>query len=119
MGAHKDLEVWQKNIDSVKDIYICTRSYSKEELFGLVFQIRRSVVSIPSNIVEGFSRGLKKECEHFVYTALGSASELETRLIISKELDFLENVLYCKLSSLFNEVIKMLSSLINLIKIKG
>lgn len=89
MALHKNLTVWKKRIELVKLIYLNTKSYPKEELFGLVSQIRRSVVSIPSNIAEGYGRGSKKECEHFLYIALGSASELETQLIISNELEYL------------------------------
>jgi len=119
MGTHKDLIVWQKSICLVKQIYVETKIFPKEELFGLISQMRRSSVSIASNIAEGYGRGSKKECEHFIYIALGSASELETQLIISKELDYIENVRFQNLSFLVNEIIKMLSSLINSIKLKN
>lgn len=119
MGTHKDLKVWQKSINLVKLIYVETKSFPKEELFGLVSQMRRSAVSIPSNIAEGFGRSSRKECEHFSYIALGSASELETQLIISKELDYIENEKYLSLSFLLNEIIKMLSALINSMKSKN
>lgn len=116
IGLHKDLIVWQKSIVLVKAIYVNTQSFPKEELFGLVSQIRRAVVSIPSNIAEGYGRGSKKECERFLYIALGSAAELETQLIISKELNYISSEKYEISDSLLNEIIKMLSSLINSLK---
>ncbi|GAB6010121.1 four helix bundle protein [Dysgonomonas reticulitermitis] len=116
MGTHKDLIVWQKSISLVKQIYLETKSFPNEELFGLVSQMRRSSVSVPSNIAEGFGRGSKKECTHFVYIALGSASELETQIIISRELEYLSEIVYQTLNALLNEIIKMLSALINSLK---
>jgi len=116
MGTHKDLIVWQKSIHLVKVVYVETKSFPKEELFGLVSQMRKSAVSIPSNIAEGFGRGSKKECEHFAYIALGSASELETQFIISKELDYINEYNFATMSSLLNEIIKMLSALIASLK---
>lgn len=116
MGTHKDLIVWQKSISLVKQIYVETKSFPNEELFGLVSQMRRSSISVPSNIAEGFGRGSKKECTHFVYIALGSASELETQIIISRELEYLPEIVYQTLNALLNEIIKMLSALINSLK---
>jgi len=116
MGTHKDLIVWKESIDFVKNIYTETKHFPNEELFGLVSQMRRSAVSIPSNIAEGYGRQSKKECERFAYIALGSASELETQLIISKELNYLEESVLIRMDSSLNEIIKMLSSLINSMK---
>ncbi|MDH6307784.1 four helix bundle protein [Dysgonomonas sp. PFB1-18] len=89
MDSHKNLIVWQKSIDLVKLVYEGVQSYPKEEIFGLVSQIKRAVISIPSNIAEGFGRGSKKDCKRFIHIALGSAIELDTQMIISKELGFL------------------------------
>jgi four helix bundle protein len=116
MKTHKDLIVWQKGIELVKSVYLQTNTFPKEELYGLTSQIRRSVVSIPSNIAEGCGRRSDKELIQFLYIALGSASELETQLIISKELSFMNNESFEKLSSLNNEVIKLLSALLNSLK---
>jgi four helix bundle protein len=116
MGTHKDLTVWQKSISLVKQIYVETKSFPNEELFGLVSQMRRSSISIPSNIAEGHGRGTIKERMHFIYIALGSASELETQLIISKELEYLSETIFLSLSSLLGEIIRMLSALINSLK---
>lgn len=83
----KDLQMWQKGIEIVKDVYILTKAFPKEELYGLVSQTRRASLSIPSNIAEGFKRQHNKEFKQFLHIVLGSAAELETQLIISKELE--------------------------------
>ena len=84
----QDLRIWQKGIEVVKDIYILTKKFPKEELYGLTSQMRRSAVSIPSNIAEGFRRYHNKEYKQFLYIALGSCAELETQIIIANELDY-------------------------------
>ena len=89
MNSHKDLKVWQKSMDFVVEVYKVTRKYPKEEVFGIVSQMRRSALSIPSNIAEGYGRLYDKETMKFLSNALGSASELETQILISKDLGFL------------------------------
>ncbi len=112
MVTHKDLKVWQKAIQLVTLIYNCTKFFPKEEMFGLVSQIRRASVSIPSNIAEGYGRMSNKELTHFLFISLGSASELETQLIIAKKLDFIAEQDFKQLYELNEEIIKMLSALI-------
>ena len=85
MKNHKDLLVWQKSIALVKELYVETASFPKEEIYGITSQIRRAAVSIPSNISEGYGRGHDREIIHFLYIALGSASEVETQIILCKE----------------------------------
>ena len=85
----QDLRIWQTGIEVVKDIYILTKKFPKEELYGLTSQMRRSAVSIPSNIAEGFRRYHNKEYKQFLYIALGSCAELETQIIIANELDYI------------------------------
>ena len=85
----QDLRIWQIEKKVVKDIYILTKKFPKEELYGLTSQIRRSAVSIPSNIAEGFRRYHNKEYKQFLYIALGSCAELETQIIIANELDYI------------------------------
>lgn len=116
MGVHKDLQVWQKGIELVKLVYANTQMFPKEELFGLVSQMRRAAISIPSNIAEGYGRCSSKECERFLYISLGSVSELETQLIISKELGYIDSNIYQSLDNLINQIIKMLSALIKSLK---
>lgn len=89
LKTHKDLDVWKESIDLAKDMYKLTGQFPKEELYNLTSQIRRCAVSIPSNIAEGAARKSKKEFINFLYVALGSCAELETQLIISKELGFI------------------------------
>ena len=112
MNSHKDLVVWQKSMDHVMHIYGITREYPKDELFGIVSQMRRAAVSIPSNIAEGYGRIYNKETAKFLSNALGSATELEAQLIISKDLGFLTIENAELLLGENAEVIRMLSSLI-------
>ena len=116
MTSHKDLKVWIKGIELVKSIYEITKLFPSNEQFGLTSQMRRAAVSIPSNTAEGCGRNSDKELIHFLYISLGSADELETQIIISKELGFLENEKSEQLQSLIFEIIKMTSSLIKSIK---
>lgn len=89
MVTHKDLRVWQQSIDLVTSVYLLTKNYPKEELFGLVSQMRRAVVSIPSNIAEGYARGTDKEKLHFLRISSGSMSELETQVMVSHNLGYM------------------------------
>ena len=112
MTTHKDLIVWQKSMQLVVLIYKITKSFPKDELFGLVSQMRRAVVSIPSNIAEGHGRCSNKELVRFLFISLGSSSELETQLIISKNLDLMNDENSKQLLLLNEEVRKMLVALI-------
>jgi four helix bundle protein len=88
LKTHKDLDVWKLGIELVKNGYIMTKNFPRNEQYGLVSQLRKSAVYIPSNLAEGAARSSKREYIQFLYIALGSLSELETQLIIAKELDF-------------------------------
>ena len=88
MRTHRDLEVWKKSIELVTEIYSLTKSFPKEEQYGLTNQLRRCAVSIPSNIAEGAARNTQKDFNHFLAIALGSIAELETQLIISRNLNY-------------------------------
>ncbi len=87
MGGYQELKVWQTGIEITKAAYKLTSKFPKEERYGLISQIRRCAVSIPSNIAEGHSRESKRELARFASIARGSLAELETQLIIAK-LDF-------------------------------
>ena len=113
MRKHKDLIVWQKSIFLVQRLYEITRMFPKDEIYGITSQMRRAAVSIPSNIAEGFGRGHDRELLHFLYISLGSASELETQLVICRNIHYLQNEQFDELSNLNSEIIRMLSSLIN------
>jgi four helix bundle protein len=87
--SFRDLNIWQKGIDLVKDIYKETQNFPREELYGLTNQIRRAAISIPSNIAEGHIRQHRAEFKQFLSVALGSLAELETQGVISKELYYM------------------------------
>ncbi|MDR0799299.1 MAG: four helix bundle protein [Dysgonamonadaceae bacterium] len=110
--THKDLIVWKKSMHLVKLIYQQTKNFPKDEIYGLVSQMRRAAVSIPSNIAEGHGRCSYKELVRFLFIALGSSSELETQLIIAYELEFIQEANYMEVMNLNDEVRKMLVSLI-------
>ena len=80
----------KKSVDFVTDVYQITNTFPNHELYGIVNQIRRAAVSIPSNIAEGAARKHKKEFVHYLHVALGSMAELETQLIISQKLNYLD-----------------------------
>lgn len=111
MHQFKELAVWQKAVSLATDVYSYTKNFPSEEKFGLTSQIRRSVVSISSNIAEGAGRKSKKEFKHFLDIAYGSASELETQLLIAQNLSFLKREDYKILSERINEIQKMIYSL--------
>ena len=112
MKSHKDLLVWQKSMELVTNVYVATRSFPKDEIFGIVSQMRRAAVSIPSNISEGYGRLYEKETVKFLSNALGSATELETQMIISRNLSFLPVEDATELIMNIQEIIRMLSALI-------
>jgi len=109
----QDLRIWQIGIEVVKDIYILTKKLPKEELYGLTSQMRRSAVSIPSNIVEGFRRYHNKEYKQFLYITLGSCAELETQIIIANELDYINETNKTELIEMIKYICRMTVKLIN------
>ncbi len=110
-GSYENLIVWQKSIVLVKMIYNISKKFPNEEKFGLISQIRRAAVSIPSNIAEGQARRTTPDYVRFVSMAEGSLAEVETQLIISIELDFCSKESSSECFSLMLEIRKMLSSL--------
>ena len=110
--SFKDLRIWQKGIEIVSDIYILTKKFPKEELFSLTSQLRRSAISIPSNIAEGFKRFHNKEYKQFLFITLGSCAELETQIIIAKELKYINKNEEEKLVEKLDHICRMTSSLI-------
>lgn len=116
MTSYKELIVWQKSVKLSLLVYRITREFPKDELYGIVSQLRRCAVSIPSNIAEGYSRRRKMEFLQFLHVAYGSAAELETQLLISKELGYLSDRNFTEANSLLIEVMKMLNALILKVK---
>ena len=107
LQSYKELIVWQKSVDLVERIYILTAEFPKEEIYGLVSQMRRAAVSIPSNIAEGQRRKDIPEYLQFLRIADASSAELETQIIIAKRL--YPKLDYSKVNSLLEEVQKMLN----------
>ncbi len=114
--TYKDLIVWQKAMELVVEIYSLTEKFPKEELYGLVSQVRRSAISIPSNIAEGRLRGYRKEFRQFLLNAYGSGGELETQIELAKKLPRMESLDYIKVDNLLVEVMKMLNKIISKLK---
>lgn len=108
--SYKDLTVWQRSMELVKEIYEVTSKFPKDEIYGLSIQMRRAAVSIPSNIAEGHLRKNLKEYLQFLRVAYTSSAELETQLIIAK--DLYQNLNYKQAESLLEEVQKMLNVMI-------
>ncbi|OGH59489.1 MAG: four helix bundle protein [Candidatus Magasanikbacteria bacterium RIFCSPHIGHO2_01_FULL_33_34] len=108
MNTYRELIVWQKSIELVIEIYKLTNLFPTEEKFGLISQMKRCSISIPSNIAEGYARKNKKENAHFINISFGSATELETQIIISKKLNFINNNQWEKVDQLLLEVLRML-----------
>lgn len=107
----KDLIVWQKSRQLVKSIYLLTRSFPSEEKFGLISQMRRAAVSIPSNIAEGQARRTTPDFIRFISNGEGSLAELETQVILSADLEFCKNEDLFDIFSLMEEIRKMLNAL--------
>lgn len=116
MSGFKELKVWNLSMDLVQKVYQDTNAFPSNETYGLVSQIRRSAVSIPSNIAEGSSRSYAKEFIQFLYIAQGSLSELDTQLIISTRLGFISNYETYEVS--FKQIRSMISGLIKSLQSK-
>jgi four helix bundle protein len=104
----RDLEVWQKAHQFALNIYVITKKFPVEEKFGLISQIRRAVISVPANIVEGFKRRGVKDSLHFYTIAEASLEEVRYYLIFSQDLKYISSEIYKKLESQAEETAKML-----------
>lgn len=113
MRDFKGLEVWRRSHILTLKIYELTRRFPKEELFGLTSQLRRATSSIPTNIAEGAGRGSDKDFARFIQIAIGSNSEVEYQLILTKDLGYIQQVDY---DLLCNEVVEIRKMLISFIK---
>ena len=116
MKDFRTLKVWQKSHSLSLLVYKITEKFPKEELFGITSQLRRAVVSIPTNLAEGSGRGSDKDFKRFVQIAMGSASESEYLILLSKDLGYFSEENYGNLLVKIQEVKKMLSSLISKLK---
>ncbi|MAQ75832.1 MAG: four helix bundle protein [Aquimarina sp.] len=116
MSTFRDLKIWQKSMQLVTSVYLETKDFPKEEIYGLTSQIRRAAISIPSNISEGFGRKGKNDYLKFLNIAMSSLFELQTQLEISKNLLFISEKTFDNLFQDSREIERMLSSYINKIK---
>lgn len=114
--SYKELIVWQKSIKLVKEIFLLTDKFPKSELYGLISQMRRAAVAIPSNIAEGYGGKSSKEYSQYYSISYGSSLELETQIIISKDLAFTLPENFGKVDLLLDEVCRMLNSMISQMK---
>lgn len=112
MKDYKKLNVWHKAHENVLNVYRLTKNFPKEEQFGLISQLRRAIISVANNIVEGCGKHTEKDFVNFLQIALGSCQESEYLLMLSFELEYLKKSDYDKISSQVGEVKAMLISLI-------
>ena len=109
---YKELKVWEKAYKLCLDIYTVTKRFPKEEIYGLTSQIRRSAVSIPSNIAEEYGRKTTSEYGRFLYIAYGSVCELETQTMVSGDLDYMKKEKFQELREELGDVERMLKAMI-------
>lgn len=111
MRPHQKLEAWSKSIELVTEVYKRSEHFPKEERYGLTGQIRRAAVSIPANIAEGAGRRSQKEFLHFLSNSQGSASELETELIIANNLGYLDEASFARLIGQLERIGRLITGL--------
>ena len=116
--THKDLDVWKNSINFVTEIYKLTGNFPKEEIYCISNQMRRAAVSIPSNIAEGAGRKHNKEFIQFLHIAMGSSSELETQIFISKNLNYISEEQMNTILEKLYDIRKMLSGLLKAVSSK-
>ena len=108
----RDLDVWKLSMEIVVDVYECTKKFPKEEVYGLVSQMRRAAISIASNIAEGFNRYHNKEYKQFLFIALGSCAELETQIEVCINLGYINQTIKDKIIEKLDHETRMLRNLI-------
>lgn len=117
--CYRDLIVWEKSIDLVTEVYRCTKQFPRQETYGLVSQLRRASVSVPSNIAEGHARSSTGEFRQFLGHALGSLVEIETQLEIAQRLSYISSVDAAEILRRTDEIGRMLSGLLRSLPSKG
>ncbi|XWN36124.1 MAG: four helix bundle protein [Balneola sp.] len=112
----RDLKIWQQSMELVTEIYKTTSQFPEEEKYGLTSQLRKSSVSIPSNISEGFGRNSQGDFKRFVNISMGSLFELQTQIEVAKNLEFISEEIFQKLYEDTREIERMMSSFIRTLK---
>ena len=110
---YRDLIVWQKAMDLVETIYRTTAAFPKEEIYGLTSHVRRTAVSIPSNIAEGNGRNTTRDYLHFLGMAYGSVKEVETQVLIAERLRYIDSSHSSRLVQMTAEIARLISGLVN------
>ena len=118
INSYRDLEVWKKSRALVKQVYQLTQGFPKEEIYGLTSQLRRAVVSVPSNIAEGHSRSGTRDFIQFISLAIGSLAEVETQLLLAQDLDYLKEIEIKNTIENIHELQRMLHGLRTALKAK-
>jgi four helix bundle protein len=111
MNNYKELKIWQKSVDLAVKVYEITKEFPKEEMYGLTSQLRRSAISIASNIAEGAGRNSKKDFNNFLGVSNASSCELETQLIIAERVNLIDNLVLKSTQEQIEEIQKMIWSL--------
>lgn len=118
INSYRDLIVWQKSMALVKYVYAISNGYPSSEKFGLTDQTRRSAVSVPSNIAEGYGRGHTNDYARFLQIARGSLFEIETQIEIAYSLNYISSDEYSNITDSAMKIEKMLNSLIRILQVK-
>ncbi|MEO6220870.1 MAG: four helix bundle protein [Ginsengibacter sp.] len=113
MGNYKDLDAWKSSMQLVKEIYLLTSNYPKDEIYGLTSQTKRAAVSIPSNIAEGIGRQYKKDTLQFLHISRGSLYELETLINVSLSVGIINKKQFDSIGPLIEKCLQILNGLIN------
>ena len=113
----KNLKIWQLGIELIMEVYAISKQFPTEERYGLTTQVNRSALSVPSNIAEGSGRGTNKDFANFLSIAIGSLYELETQIIVARQLNFIKEEQFNKLSKMVNELEKMINGIRNNLKL--
>lgn len=116
MRKHHELKAWQEAISLVREVYAVTREFPPDERFGLTAQLRRAAVSVPSNIAEGAARESGKEFAQFLVLARGPLSELETQVIIAKDLDYIAEDAYAGIIEQLNTTFSLIGGLLRSVR---
>ena len=111
MHNYKKLNVWNRSMNFVIEVYKATQLFPKEEMYGLSQQLRRCAVSIPSNIAEGCGRNTPRDIDHFFAISLGSSFEMETQLLVASNLSYMSNDTFTNLNNELTQIQKMLVTL--------
>jgi four helix bundle protein len=116
MRDFRKLNVWQESHKLTLEIYEISKSFPKEELFGLTSQMRRAASSVPTNIAEGCGRGSQKDYAHFLQIAIGSAFEVDYQILLAKDLKYIDENLYLKLNDKVDKIKRQLALLIKKVR---